>query len=114
MCTASIYLWDQDEHFEHKGFNMGRADPCTAFNRVDFVGDGEPVEGDSTVREFRFHIVSCALTQHDFANPEEEAKNILLGLINRGLSSRPGNGDGKVQVYLWVDSSGTRCGTRTW
>lgn len=100
MSVACIYLWEGDDNwYEHKGFNVPRSSPGKAFNRIDFVrGGGAPMEEEHI--EFRFHVVTCVMTQHDFPDPEEETKRVLLGLMNRGLSSRPGNGDGKIHLHL--------------
>lgn len=95
---ASAYEWDDDAHYEHAGFNVARADPGTAFNRVNLF-DGvrtadDPAFGGAPSRAFDFTVLTCTLTDVDapLYDAREYARRVLLSAVLRGASDvRNGN-----------------------
>jgi len=130
MAVSSTYLWDADDDsgtsgaFTHQGFNVdthsaASYSSATAFTRLKIEtgeGRGKAVieEDGSTSKEYRFHVLTCAMARSDTTTtttfcgggegqdhaPLEETKRVLLTVMGRGLRSRPGQGDGRVHAYL--------------
>lgn len=98
--VAACYLWDAADStfFEIAGFNVDRLQPGVGYNRVNLY-DGKPVTVNGTAqREFKFHVLACAMTDADYPAPDDDVRRVVLAAIDRGASSQAAGG--KVHVQL--------------
>ena len=115
QAASSSYTWDPqyEGSFDIRGSNIQRTHPVDiAFNRIDLVGEGSPtgefLGSGVEYREFRISVLTVVKTADDFSQVkssspqsiEESSRSLLLSILGRGFSSRPGNGDGKPHVYV--------------
>lgn len=100
VCTACSYMIEMaPDQYDNLGFNVYRSDLNRCYNKFRLKN---LVAGTT----YRIHIVSAHLTSADFEAPHEEAKRIVLNIINKGADA--------AAVAARVRTDHTYAWTRQW
>lgn len=80
IVSASAYIFECP--YTNMGFNvmMDEPDKCFNYFHVD-------VSAAAATTPSKFHIITATLTSEDYDNPLEEAKRIILNIVNRGVAN---------------------------
>lgn len=78
MSSASSYIFPPTGGFVHRGYNMLRTDPTTAFNKFTVTLAADPSHTGSY--KYTFSVVTATMSAFDFDYPEVETRRILINM----------------------------------
>ena len=85
MSSASSYLFPAEGGFVHRGYNMLRTDPTTAFNKFTVTLAADLSNAGSYT--YTFSVVTATMSAFDFDYPEVETRRILINVTTKTAST---------------------------
>jgi hypothetical protein len=81
ISSLTAYMFDDQEAYVSKGYNINRLNYNEAFNKFEvYLYPSTTNPGTFT---YKMYMITCTMTQYDFDHPDMETQRILINVVNK-------------------------------